>query len=947
MRFCGRQQRRTLFLLFLFNASLANLHAEKPSGSALSGQSTREKGMRILGPFLSRDDQDEYTKVVLKNGLTAIIYERKDLPLVAISTYSKVGYLEEQDSQRGISHVLEHMFFKGTQNRGVGQIATQTKALGGYLNASTSYEYTHYFVVLPSEHFIQGLEIQADALQNPLFAEEELKKEVQVILQEGFGKSDSPDAYAIEKLYEIAFDVSPVRRWRIGDETTLLLLSRAEIKSFHDRWYVPSNIVLVICGNIDRRTALDEIVKRYSAMRGSALESPPIPRDPPQSKLRYRQMRGAVAQPRALFGFAGPQPFSKDWYAFELLTQALVGGESSILNRQLKQDQSLVTSVSAIWLDLAHQAHVTFQLNLASENLEAAEIGFFAELEKIKSAGLEPQDTERAKNLLELKNYQSREELANLSLQLAQYEASASYREFRDRVSKSRAVTSDQLLRVARAYLNIHQCSLLEYVPQRAPARNVTLESLTAALAQRAHTITQPEERSPQQQMPQEREATTSQDKPNPPVSGVPGRPKVEISSAWVDSPLKEYPILRGPTVLVKESRALPLISIGVFFPGGRVFEGPANNGITQLMMRASIRGTLKMDAGMVVTSLEGSGATLEIYVEPDFCGYVLTGLRSNFQKALDTLLAVIREPRFDVRELEQEKVFLLAEARRRLDDQVLHSKDLFKRASYQEHPYGLPSLGTPESIMRLRREDIQEWHAQFIQNTAPVIAIAGNSEGSELVALMSSQFSSSTAQPIDLSVALPVKPVERFKEQVEALQKQQSATVLGFLTVGVSEPETRVLTVLAGLLSGLGGRLFNEVPEKQALAYTVSTSYETLALGGCFTTYVATSPKNRLPAIESVKEQIRKLSVNLMSNEEVSRGRNFASASWKFRLQRRNFQVFEYCRLKMLGLSVDEISHYSDQFEAVQPDMIREVCQKFLDLNHLAIGGTLGEVKQ
>src|SRR4029079_1738749 len=117
------------------------------------------------------------------------------------------------------------------------------------------------------------------------------------------------------------------------------------------------------------------------------------------------------------------------------------------------------------------------------------------------------------------------------------------------------------------------------------------------------------------------------------------------------------------------------------------------------------------------------------------------------------------------VAELEKEKVFLLAEARRRFDDQLLYSKDLFKRASFRAHLYGWTSLGTPESITRLRREDIQEWHAQFIQNTSPVITIAGDSEGSELVALISGQFSSSTAQPVDLSVALPVKPLERVRE--------------------------------------------------------------------------------------------------------------------------------------------------------------------------------------
>ena len=234
------------------------LHGQATSSSqGLPARSTSssEKPVRILGPFASRDDQDEYTKVVLKNGLTLIVYERKDLPLVSISTYVKTGYLDEPDRLRGIAHVVEHMFFKGTARRGVGAIAKETKGLGGSLNAGTFYEYTHYYTVLPFEHFRQGLDIQADALQNPVFAEEELKREIQVILQEARRKADTPEAFALEKLYEAAFEVSPVRRWRIGDESTLLPLSRKELVEFYQRWYVPSNIVLVVCGNVDKRSA--------------------------------------------------------------------------------------------------------------------------------------------------------------------------------------------------------------------------------------------------------------------------------------------------------------------------------------------------------------------------------------------------------------------------------------------------------------------------------------------------------------------------------------------------------------------------------------------------------------------------------------------------------------------------------------------------------------------
>ncbi|MFQ5769813.1 MAG: M16 family metallopeptidase, partial [bacterium] len=136
------------------------------------------------------------TKYVLDNGLTVLIKENHASPAVAIFTYVKAGYFNEPDRLVGISHLLEHMFFKGTPRRGVGQIACETKALGGYLNASTIYEHTLYYTVLPGKSFLKGLEIQSDALINSIFNSDELKKETEVVIQEAKRKLDMPAAVA-------------------------------------------------------------------------------------------------------------------------------------------------------------------------------------------------------------------------------------------------------------------------------------------------------------------------------------------------------------------------------------------------------------------------------------------------------------------------------------------------------------------------------------------------------------------------------------------------------------------------------------------------------------------------------------------------------------------------------------------------------------------------------
>src|SRR5262245_18936451 len=139
---------------------------------------------QIVEPYISREDQGLATKVVLKNGLTVIVREQQAVPLTSITTYVKAGYFDEEDRISGISHVIEHMFFKGTAKRPVGEIARETKTLGGYLNAYTYYDRTVYHTVVPWENAAKALDIQADALWNSTFDAQELKREIEVVLQE-------------------------------------------------------------------------------------------------------------------------------------------------------------------------------------------------------------------------------------------------------------------------------------------------------------------------------------------------------------------------------------------------------------------------------------------------------------------------------------------------------------------------------------------------------------------------------------------------------------------------------------------------------------------------------------------------------------------------------------------------------------------------------------------
>jgi zinc protease len=227
-------------------------------------------------------------RTTLPNGLRVLVRRDSSAPVVAIVTYVSAGYFDETDDVVGIAHVLEHMYFKGTPTRGVGEIARQTKAVGGYLNAATIYDHTSYYTVLPSSSFAAGLDVQFDAYANSLIDSEELARELEVIIQEAKRKEDNPGAVATETLFAVLHDQHRIRRWRIGREPGLRALTRDAMMRFYRNFYHPGNTVLVVVGDVDPDEAMAEITSRYGALPAGTPTRIPGPEEQGAPGFRYR-----------------------------------------------------------------------------------------------------------------------------------------------------------------------------------------------------------------------------------------------------------------------------------------------------------------------------------------------------------------------------------------------------------------------------------------------------------------------------------------------------------------------------------------------------------------------------------------------------------------------------------------------------------------------------------
>ena len=308
---------------------------------------------------------------ILPNGVTLLVQRRRAVPAATLATFVRAGFLDEPDELVGISHVLEHMLFKGTPTTGPGELAQRTKALGGSLNAYTSYDRTVYYASVPARHAIGLMALQADQVQNPLFDADELRRELGVIIQEANRKLDSPGAVAGETLHELLYDTHRIRRWRIGVEAIISRFHRDDVAGYHATRYIPSRTIVSLVADLDEDVALAALRGQWSDWHRPAIEIPAGPIESGGPQLRARRLAGDVALGEVVLGWRAPGVLHADIAALDVAAAVLGTGRASRFGRLLREP-GLVNAVGVSEYGVIDAGVFSIGIELDPERLSAA-----------------------------------------------------------------------------------------------------------------------------------------------------------------------------------------------------------------------------------------------------------------------------------------------------------------------------------------------------------------------------------------------------------------------------------------------------------------------------------------------------------------------------------------------------------------------------------------------
>ena len=394
----------------------------------------------------------------LTNGLKVLLVEEPKAPVVTVQIWYKVGSRNEVMGRAGLSHMLEHMMFKGTPKYGKGVFSKIIEKNGGNDNAFTSQDYTAYFENLAADKLELALEMEADRMKGLLLDEKEFQLEREVVKEERrLRVEDVPMAYLVEQMNAQAFMVHPYHWPIIGWFSDLDAMTREDLKAYYETHYVPNNATLVIVGDVKPETALPLIKTYFEGIPQGSPPPPPSIVEPEQKGERRIVVKRDAQLPFLYFGYKVPNFKSSDVHALAVLENILSTGKSARLYDALVYRKKLALQVGAGYNELAADPELfTFYATVKpAVRIAAVERAVLAEIDRLKKEPPTDHELQKAKNQVEARYLFEQDSVFRQAMLLGTAETvGAGWQYVADYVDKLRGITKEDVHRVAKKYLN-------------------------------------------------------------------------------------------------------------------------------------------------------------------------------------------------------------------------------------------------------------------------------------------------------------------------------------------------------------------------------------------------------------------------------------------------------------------------------------------------------------
>ena len=844
--------------------------------------------------------QPQIHSETLSNGLTILACETHLAPVVEVQIWARVGSADERAGESGLAHFHEHMLFKGTERRGVGELASDVEGAGGRINAYTSFDATVYHATLPSDRMAVGVDALADAVLHSSFDPREIEREIEVVLEEIRRSEDSPGHVLGDALFAEVFRVHPYGAPILGTPESVASIDRDRLRAFFERWYAPDNLLAVAVGDFETPALLEELRRAFVGATPSGVGRSRSS-EPRQTGMRTTLQSRPFERANLDMSWPAVGLSHADAPHLDLLAFVLGGCESSRLVRRVKEREGLADRIDASCYTPLDPGtfSIGFETN-AGRSAEALE-ACAREVERVRSGEVSGAELETARaNFLASEHFE-RESVTGIAHKLGSFAVLtgdfAAEQRYLDAI---RRATPKDLRRVARERLAPERLTVGAVLPEDPPA-TLDVTGVRAAVARGVeHTAR---------------------------AFSVP-------ASLGGTPELHSYRLACGGELHVVPRRQVRVVAARAAFLGGLLSEDDDSSGLTSFLSSMWLRGTRSRSAADFARSTEGLAAEIDGFSGRSSFGLTLETPSDRLDPALDLFSEVLLEPAFDRDELEHERRDTLAAIERREDRLAQRAFLLFAETHYRAHPYRGSLLGKVASVTAFGRDAVLAHHDRLVRAPNLAMALVGDVDPDDAAV----RVSACLADLQGGAFAPPCPPVEDPPHEIRCAElrkeRAQAHLVIGFRGLTVADDDRFALEVISQLLGGQGGRLFLELRDRRSLAYSVSAVNVEGVAPGYFSAYIATAPEKLDAAREGLLEQLDSVVQSPPPDDELERARRHLIGSFVIDQQRSAALAAHIALNALYGLGADAESRYPEQVAAVTRDDVLRVARRVIELD-------------
>ena len=410
----------------------------------------------LFVPFSEAGFRETVYETTLSNGLKVILLENHKAPLVTFQVWYRVGSRNEAWGKTGLSHMLEHMMYKGTKRVGPQEFSRTIQEHGGNDNAFTSQDYTAYFENLSADNIQIPIDLESDRMQNLVLKEEDFRTERLVVMEERrLRTEDNPQAFLGEQMEATAFQIQPYHWPIIGWMADLERLTLDDLKKHYKTYYNPVNAFLVVVGDFEKEDLIPKIEKAFGSYPKGVAPQQEKSAESPQVGERRIFVKREAQLPSLVMAYHIPNLRDPDSYVLEVIETILSAGKSSRLYQALVREKRLALNVDA-GNSLVSRDPNLFYLSadlLPGKKVPEVEKALDQEIERLQKEAVSERDLEKAKNQIEASFVFGQDSLFSQAMLLARYEICLDWRAIDDYLPSIRKVAPEDIQRVAKRYL--------------------------------------------------------------------------------------------------------------------------------------------------------------------------------------------------------------------------------------------------------------------------------------------------------------------------------------------------------------------------------------------------------------------------------------------------------------------------------------------------------------